>query len=427
MNNDTDYGKYNDVNNNYGDYGDYGDYDNCSDNDDNCCDYDYDDENYNDDESENNRSLRKTKKHVEKYDKVDEFDSDIDYVNNNIDVNENEDYNIDLDTKADSKDNAVDATNTASDNIDDDAALIDNEDEKVLNSDEIANEFVKIMEYYHSDSEWKNNQARERACELMQNFIYSIIHKRYRTYTHQYWSDLCQAGYIGVLTALEKYDPEKGKPSTYFYRHIIHEMQAFIDQEVNKMTPHYSANTRKVDKAIASFEANGTPYTQVDIAIQTNLSVETVNKVLSMKNSRQEVHSDAMPVSCLEAKLENHDTKTPEEELLEKEKYATLYEAMDEILTSEEKKVIAYSIGLYGYKTLSNKAIAEKLHMPIDKVRKLYSSTLKKLRLSNMKYCLKDYLEENASIVKNAEIAVLPEDDMIVRYLNDLECVDIDF
>lgn len=64
------------------------------------------------------------------------------------------------------------------------------------------------------------------------NLIYSIIYKYFKFYKSK--DDLYQAGYIGLLNALNNYDPARGvKFTTYAYQYIYGEILKQVNHDKN--------------------------------------------------------------------------------------------------------------------------------------------------------------------------------------------------
>jgi len=85
---------------------------------------------------------------------------------------------------------------------------------------------------------------------------------------------------------------------------------------------------------------------------------------------------DALGTGNPEAEIKNRDEKTPEDELLEKEKKAVLVEVIDE-LPEKERTVIT----LYYYEGLLLKEIADILNVTESRVSQIHSKVLAKMKV----------------------------------------------
>lgn len=268
--------------------------------------------------------------------------------------------------------------------------------------------FFKIMEDYHSGDIKKKQYAQECAIEELKGFIYHIIKKSYSTYAKNNFYDLIQEGKLGVMEGMKKYDPNKSMPTTFFSPYIKHEIQGHITKQVDKTTAHYSSSIKKINRVIESFESTGKPYTNVDIAIQTGLSLETVNQSMAIKNYRDEIHIDA----CVPGMIDNNTTSqrmpTPEEEYFQREETEVLYHAIAETLTPQEIQVCQYHFGLNDTETLSEGEISKKMGIPKDKVKKLINSAIRKLKDSELKNIYRNHLADEDKLIKETQLSTMP-------------------
>ena len=270
--------------------------------------------------------------------------------------------------------------------------------------------FYSIMEDYHSGDETKRTYALERAMKELEGFIHLIIKRSYSTYTKKYFYDLLQEGYLGVAIGMEKYNPDISMPSTFFYPYIKHEMQGFITRNVDKTTSHYSANIKKINKAIQELEEKGIRYTNVDIAMQTGMTIETVDQSMAIRKYRDEVHIDACPPNVIDAEMEENRYKTPEEEYIEEETVNTIYRAMQMHLTRDEITVLCYHFGLNDEngnptKVKSEGDIAKKMGVPKDKVKRLLNRAIRKLRQSELAQIFGNNLVKEDQFLEDIEVA----------------------
>lgn len=359
---------------------------------------------------------------------INEFD-DSSYENDEFDNQYNEDGNINSDDFEGIEDfNDYDGEYTDED-LGDDDDFDDPLDEENINKrtsgskkadkkqkvipksrrgEDVQKRFFAIMEDYHSGDPAREKYALECAVEELKGFIYSIIKKSYMTYARNNYRDLVNEGVIGVIEGMKKYDPSKSMPTTFFSPYIKHEMQLLITKQVDKTTAHYSTNIKKINKVIEQFEINDIPYTNVDIAIQTGLSLETVNQSMAIRNFRDEIHADSCQDGLIDANLKSRHMPTPEEDYIEKEEHDVLYKAIDDNLTPTEIKVLEMHFGLNGTETFSEGEIAKQLGIPKDKVKKHLNSSIRKLKESNLGKLYKDHLKHEQDLIEETEVAVIP-------------------
>ena len=285
--------------------------------------------------------------------------------------------------------------------------------------------FYSIMEDYHSNDPAKKTYANERAMKEMEGFIHLIIKRSYSTYTKKYYYDLVQEGYLGVITGMEKYNPDISMPSTFFFPYIKHEMQKFITQTVDKTTAHYSSNIKKINKAIEKLEEKGIAYTNVDIAIQTGMTIETVDQSLAIRNRRDEVHIEACPPYTIDSEMETSREKTPEEQYMDDEEKRVIYRAMSTSLTEEEYKILQYHFGLNDTDTIPEGEIAKRMGIPKDKVKRLLNKAIRKLRQSELSNIYGDHMKKNDKFLEEIDVPTVSRDatESDIEFLSQIDSI----
>ena len=238
--------------------------------------------------------------------------------------------------------------------------------------------FKSLVETYQNGQKLMQD-AKADMVNLLDMFIYYVIERNFNTFK-KYTKDLYQEGVVGILKGIDAYKPEKGKPTTFFFIYILHEMTEFINLNVNKTTSHYSANIIKVKKAINHFERQGRKATIKDIAQETGISAETIAQAINIMESANEVHYET--VEYLDANSSQRNP-SPEEEYLKNETTMLIQKAVD-ALPTDEGNVIRLKYGLSGEEPMSYKNISARLGIQIDKVKKLNSAGIRKLRKSKI-------------------------------------------
>lgn len=235
-------------------------------------------------------------------------------------------------------------------------------------------EFNKMVLNYQKGNELMCG-AKADMIEKLDMFVYYIIGKKFATFK-RYTKDLYQEGVVGILKGIDTFDPEKGKATTYFYTYILHEMTEFVNTNINKTTSHYSANIVKVKKAINHFERDGRDWTITDLAQETGISAETIAQALNIMESANEIHYDTPDYLDVHT---SENFSSPEDEYLKKEISRILQEAIDS-LSADEANVVRLKFGLTGEEPMSYKNISNRLGIQIDRVKKLNSSAIRKLK-----------------------------------------------
>ena len=283
-------------------------------------------------------------------------------------------------------------------------------------------DYIQVMKDYNSGNEKLREKAAEMVIGDLTGLVLYIIKKKYSNYSSRYYDDLVQSGEIGILQGLKDYDPAVSLPATYFYYFIVHEIQSFINGNVYKTTPYYSANMKKINKAIALFESEDRPFTNRDISIQTGIPLDTVEKVRAIMVGGSEVS-----LTSFGEQIEAPCNFNPEDEFFKKENSEQLYKIMRESLTHDEALIITYLYGINGVETFSLKNIAKKFNFPIDKVKKLKTTAFCKLRNSQLAGMYPSSFRHDELELEDADSISLFPHQQAIASMSDMIEMDIDF
>jgi RNA polymerase sigma factor (sigma-70 family) len=222
----------------------------------------------------------------------------------------------------------------------------------------------------------KESDARDELVSYLEMFVYWLISTSFKTFT-KYTPDLYQEGVVGILKSMDKYDPRKSKPSTFFYVYIMHEINAYLNQEFNKTTPHYGSFVVKVKRAIGNFERDDRDWNVTDIVKATGIPSETVVQVLGIIERSNEVHYENLVY--LEDKV-SENYKSPEDSFIQAEQKAMILNSLNN-LTDDERLVVTLRMGIGDYhEPMSYKTIFEKTGISVENIKKYYNSAIRKLR-----------------------------------------------
>ena len=283
-------------------------------------------------------------------------------------------------------------------------------------------DYVSLMKDYRSGDKKKREKAVSAIIGDLTGLVLYIIKKKYSTYTTKYYDDLLQSGELGILIGLKDYDPEKSMPSTYFHYFIVHEIQSFINNNVHKTTPYYSTHIKKINRVITKLESMGLPRTSRDIAIQTGLPLDTVEKTLRIMNGSSEVAID----NC-ENTVENPDFGNPAVEFMKKENAEDIQKILREVLTEEEVTILTYLHGMGDREQLSLKGTALKMGISVDRVKKLKILSYCKLRNSALsQYKPNSYKNEIMEIEDENSVSFFPHTKALKSML-EMEDMEIEF
>lgn len=264
------------------------------------------------------------------------------------------------------------------------------------------NVYMELVNTYKEGMTIMKN-SKEKMIEKLDMFVYYIIGRNFSTFK-KFTKDLYQEGILGILKGFDAYNPEKSKPTTYFYIYIVHEMTEFVNLNVNKTTSHYAANIVKVKKAINHFEKAGRDWTIKDIAQETGISAETITQALNIMESSNEMHYET--TDYLDAQISKRNP-SPEEEYIKNEISQMLQDSID-TLDINEANVIRLKYGLSGEEPMSYKNIAARLGIQIDKIKKYHSAGIRKLRRCKIINGNFKGLKREEKALNDSQIGIIP-------------------
>lgn len=222
-----------------------------------------------------------------------------------------------------------------------------NEKEKNVMSD------AEIMALYQTDA----GTAKEKMIEKYSTYIYHVIKTAFPTYAGSR-QELYQHGVIGILRAMQGYNPGKSAFLTYCTPYIKNEMSRHVRFLSNESSEYYAAVHNQVERAKTKIEGEGVPVTVETVMKETGMSKKIVKRELNI--DRTKVSFDAVPERSENMKLnENY--------------------VVDDIL-SVIPEATARIVRMKAVEGKSFEAIAREMHLSAYKIRKQYDKGIELLR-----------------------------------------------
>lgn len=239
--------------------------------------------------------------------------------------------------------------------------------------------------------------SRERLAESNMRLVINIA-KTYRNKSFP-MEDLVQEGAIGLMHAIDRFNPDKGfRFSTYATHWIRQSIGRAVDNKAKaiRLPAHISQALRKIERAKAKLSREqGHEGTLEEIAEELGINVQ---RLLSVMQSGQEMISLDMNVgehenTTLAHLLKDEHVSDPELEVLQREFLDELREALSE-LTEREQIVLKYRLKLGGEENSAElrEELVTRMQLSRERIRQIEVQALRRLRVVAQRRQLRELL-----------------------------------
>ena len=236
--------------------------------------------------------------------------------------------------------------------------------------------------------------ARNRLVESNLRFVVSIA-KQYQNRGLPL-SDLISEGNIGLLTAMDKFEPEKGY---HFISYAVWWIRQSILKAIGeksrmiRLPMNRTADLVQILQAKTNLEENGYNDASIeDIAAECGMTKDQVLEVMQMS---REVSSLDAPVGAEEdssfGDFIESDLQKPDEVVMDEALKESVKRILD-TLPERERGIIALRFGLEGKKPMSLKEVGELYNLTKERIRQIEKKVLGQLSEDSIVQDLKAYI-----------------------------------
>lgn len=189
-------------------------------------------------------------------------------------------------------------------------------------------------------------------------------------------SDLVQFGIMGLLDAIEKFNPERG---VQFQTYAVSRIKGSIQDELRKLdwVPRSVRKAERRAEAVVqrAGQVESAAMTAGDIARRLSMSLEKYVEIIHQVNTMGAASPDAPEYASRLEALSTDEQDDPSEIVNQQQLKSTIIHAVEE-LTERDRLVVM----LYYYEDLTFKEIAAVLRISESRVFQIHSTVLGSLR-----------------------------------------------
>ena len=230
-----------------------------------------------------------------------------------------------------------------------------------------------------------DQKAKEELVEHNLRLVVDIA-SNYRELSLDY-SDLIQAGNLGLMKALKRFEPELGnKFSTYAYWWIRQSILRALDKQTRtvRLPAGISGLKRKINQLTREHrDREGEEPSVEQLAEKLDASEEQIKRAIranqSTKSLDQPLEEDGEGMTRTET-VEGEKDYSPRETNRAEFARERLYRLMEEELTDRERRVLRLRFGLEDHQPRTLKEVSEVFDLSQEMIRQLQDRALDKLR-----------------------------------------------
>lgn len=247
---------------------------------------------------------------------------------------------------------------------------IEEDDQSFLLNDFNNQEFRKLLSRYH--------KGDKRALDLLVKSNLKLVSGLARAYKDHGvdYEDLVQEGTIGLMRAIERYNPNRKVPFPAYAKWWIHQafIQALIDmQSIVKIPSSQVSLYKKVRKSIERYEQeHGYEPSSSEIEIEEDLTPENIEFLSNLPDKLHELTTRSNDWD----ELPSSDSA---DDLLMKESQSHYINAILSKLKKREAYILRHVYGI-GQKSETLSDIGERMGLTRERVRQIAEKAVRRLR-----------------------------------------------
>jgi len=241
-----------------------------------------------------------------------------------------------------------------------------------------------------------SKEAKEKLIKSNLRFVVNVAKK----YQNQGLSleDLINEGNLGLLTAVEKFDVDRGY-------HFISYAVWWIKQSILKALSEKSRMIRlplnranellQIEKAKREIERNKEGEAEIEeiadfVAMEKDRITDVINASRTIASLESPLSSDKDANSMSEL-MEDNDNVSPEQTMINRALQESIGEALS-TLDEREAEIIRYRFGLEGVQRLSLKEIGDRYKLTKERIRQIEKRAISRLQHPSRSQKLESYV-----------------------------------
>lgn len=239
--------------------------------------------------------------------------------------------------------------------------------------------------------------ARDKILKTNLRFVVSVA-KKYQCSAFEL-NDLINEGNIGLMIAIDKFDPEKGyhfiSYAVWWIRQTI--LKAIYEKgKMIRLPSNKTNDIIKIEKARKSLKAKLNEEEELEqVAIMLNMTPLHVQEMMMISKDvfslDSKVGGDEADSNSLGEMLEDITSISPEDNVIEIDMKEQIDNALS-TLTEKEAEILRYRFGLNGKKSMSLKEVGEVFNLSKERIRQIEKKAIKRLQHPSRSSKLKAFI-----------------------------------